>query len=108
MREPLVNGPEQRLDTYLALMKNRRRQKRAQLDAARKDALCLLSDTQSSTDVKIKAHFLIALIDRNHSSSTRPARLWMTPIKEADKVKVLDPKNNDPVMKQVRSDAAAS
>ncbi len=103
LREPFVNSPKERLDTHLALMKNRRRQNASEVDAARKDALWLLSDdAQSSTDVKIKAHFLIALIDRNDQKFDEARKSLEDAIKEADKVKVLDPKNNDPIMKQVR------
>ena len=102
IREPFINGPEQRLDTHLALMKGRRRQETAQLEAAQKDALWLLSDANSITDIKIKAHFLIALINRNQQKFDEARQALDKAIGEANRVKVVDAKKNDPIMMQVR------
>ena len=56
----------------------------------------------SSTHLKIKAHFVIALVNRNQQKFDEARKSLENAIKEADKVAVLDPKKNDPVMKAVR------
>jgi hypothetical protein len=64
-REPLIQTPEQKLDTWAALFRDRSYQDNAGLNAAANEARWVLSDTRASADAKAKAHYVLGLVDRN-------------------------------------------
>jgi hypothetical protein len=64
-REPLIQTPEQKLDTWVALLQNRDHKDARDLTAARNEAQYVLGDTRASAEARAKAQYVIGLTDRN-------------------------------------------
>lgn len=69
LREPLIQSPEQKLDAYLAIYRDRNRGNAAEQAAALKDAAWVLSkDAKAAPQARAKAQAVIGLVRRNQEN----------------------------------------
>ncbi len=86
LREPLIAGPEQMLDAYLAIHQDRKRSDPQLQAAALRDAAWVLSpEAKASPVAKAKAHAVIGLIRRNQEKYAEAKQALEAALAGADK-----------------------
>jgi tetratricopeptide (TPR) repeat protein len=83
-REPLIQGPEQKLDTWIALFQHRSHKGGKDERLARQDARWVLAHAKSD-EAKAKAHYLQGLIARNEGKYVEAVKDLQEATKHAPK-----------------------
>ena len=73
-REPLIQTPEQKLDTWAALLQDRSHNGGADLTAASNEAQWVLADPRAGAAAKARAHYVIGLAERNRGKARRSSQ----------------------------------
>ena len=84
-KNPVVisQNPEQKLDTWIALLQDRSRNDPAYVNVARGDGERVLADPRASEAEKAKAQYVVALADRNSGQMTQAQEAFGKAIKAA-------------------------
>ena len=103
IREPLIDGPEQKLEMLLALLHDRRQKDAQQLTTALRDADWLVSaDAKAQFDVRAKAHYLKALAYRNQLKFVEAKKSLEEALKDGAVARLANAKKTDPWLKNIK------
>ena len=97
IREPLIDSPEQQVDTYLALLSDRNQKDTRELNLALRDAKWLMSpEAKMSPEIRGKAFLVTGLAQRNQQQFDKAKESLQLAVKEAAVVKIISVKKAEP------------
>jgi tetratricopeptide (TPR) repeat protein len=82
-REPLIQTPEQKLDTWAALLQDRSHNSGPELTAATNEAQWVLANPRADAAAKARAHYVIGLADRNRGKFAEARKAFQQAVDDA-------------------------